>query len=152
MKSIKTLSAMLCMLALSFSSCVDDKDNDEPSDTSIVGHWLQVYDVPHLGTIGFGYTFEANGTGYMEANVVSDEDLDTYESGDLQYQRYDFTYKCEKGKLKLNSSSQPILNYLNLSYRVKDNTLYLMSKDEDGEDGTDEFKKYPTSLKEILGL
>lgn len=153
MKAIKTLTTTLVMLLLSLSlaSCSSD-NNDEPevADASIVGHWLQVYELPTLGTIGVGYTFESNGTGYFEANVVSDEDLDTYD-GNLQYHRYDFTYKCEKGKLKLNSSSQSILNYLECSYSVKNNTLYLTSTDEDGEIDTDEFKKYPTNLKEMLG-
>lgn len=153
MKAIKTLTTTLVMLLLSLSlaSCSSD-DNDEPeaADASIVGHWLQVYELPTLGTIGVGYTFESNGTGYMEANTVSDDDLDTYDST-LQYHRYDFTYKCEKGKLKLNSSSEPIFNYLDITYKVKDNVLYLTTKDEDGEDDTDEFKKYPTNLKEMLG-
>ena len=148
MKSIKILTAMLCtlFLALSFSSCGDDKDNNEPSssDSSIVGHWLQVYETP-MGTIGFGYTFESNGTGYLEANVTDDNSLD-----ELKYWRYDFSYTCKKGTLTIKSAQLGVSD--TAKYKVKGNTLYLTGKDEDGEEDTDEFQKYPTNLKEIIGI
>lgn len=147
MKAIKALTATLCMLllALALPSCSDDKDDNEPttSDSSIVGHWLQVYDTP-LGTIGMGYTFEANGTGYMEANVTDDDQLEG-----LKYWRYDFTYSCKNGSLTIKSSQLEVSG--TMKYSVKSNILYLTSTDEDGEEDTGEFKKYPTNLKDIIG-
>lgn len=147
MKAIKTLTTTLCMLllALSFASCSDDKDDNEPStsDSSIVGHWLQVYDTP-MGTIGMGYTFEANGTGYMEANVTDDDQLEG-----LKYWRYDFTYYCKNGSVTIKSNQLGVSE--TMKYSVKSNTLYLTSIDEDGEEDTDELKKYPTNLKDIIG-
>lgn len=130
MKQLKSILSALCltMLLFTFTSCGSDDDEPKADSNSIVGHWGMIYTYP--AKAGIGYTFNANGTGFMESYVT---EYELGEDNPHYYEKENFTYKAKDGILTATTSDGETDS---APYKIKDGKLYLTItvSDEDEED------------------
>lgn len=109
-----TTTLMMLLLCIGMVSCSEDKEDDEPKSSSIVGTWQSEEDSDYI------IVFKSNGTGY--------------EDWEGERWEFEYTYNAESGRLVMFEEDE------SYSYKVRISGKTLTLIDEE-EDYSETFKK-----------
>lgn len=103
-----TTTLMMLLLCIGMVSCSEDKEDDEPKSSSIVGTWQCDEDDEYL------FVFKSNGTGYED-----------YEG---ERWEFEYTYNAESGRLVIFEEEDD-----SYSFKVRISGKSMTMTDEDGD-------------------